>query len=206
MWWSSLRGAARLLPSCGIAWPRHCMVLCGRCLHAALHSSCLHVVLCGGCVCSVAWWLSSHSIGCPLSSRSVEWRSVRCGVADVFTRCCVAVVFARHYAAIVFMRRCAAVVFAASCGGCLRVALHGGCLHAALHCGVFALPGDCHCTAVVFALPSGLLSVHCHPCRGHHCCWRSKGRGHLPSRAPQTGKGLPVQHPFVPKREGHAPA
>jgi hypothetical protein len=197
MWWSSLHGAARLLPSCGVVWPRHCVVLRGCCLHAALRGSRLRTVLCGGCVCSVAWWLSSRGVGCPSSSCGVEWRLVRCGVADVFTRCCMAVVFARRYAAVVFTRRCAAVVFAASRGGRLRVALR---------CGVFALPGDCHRAAVVFASPLGLLLVCCRLRRGHHRCRRSKGRGHLPSRALQTGRGLPAQRPFVPKWEGHAPA
>jgi hypothetical protein len=206
MWWSSLRGAAWLLPLCGVVWPQRCMVLRGRCLHTALHGSCLRTALCGGRVCGIAWQSSSRSIGCPSSSCSVEWWSVRCGMADVFTRCCMAIVFTRHYTAIVFTQRCTAVVFAASHGGRLRMALHGGHLCTVLHCGVFALPGDCHRTAVVFTSPLGLLLVRCHLRRGYHRCQRSKGRGHLPSRAPQTGQGLPAQHLFVPKREGHAPA
>jgi hypothetical protein len=197
MWWSSLCGAARLLPSCGVVWLRRCVVLRGRCLCAALHGSHLRAVLCGSRVCSVAWRSSSHGVGCPSSSHGVEWRLVQC---------CVAIVFTRHYAAVVFVQRCAAVIFVASCGGRLHVALCGSCLHAALHCGVFTLPGDCHCTAVVFALPSRLLSVHCRLRHGHDCCRRSKGRGHLPSHAPQTGWGLPAQRLFVPKWEGHAPA
>jgi hypothetical protein len=181
MWWSSLRSAVWLLPSCGVVWPWCCMVLHGHCLRAALRGSHLCAALRGGRVCG---------IGCPSSSCGVEWRSVRCGVADVFTRCCVAIVFAQHYAAIVFTQRCAAVIFAASRGSRLHVALCGGCLRAALRCGIFALPSDCHCVAVVFASPSGLLSVRCRLCRGHHRCRRSKGRGHLPSCAPQTGGGF----------------
>jgi hypothetical protein len=197
MWWSSLRSAARLLPSCGVAWPWHRMVLRGRCLRVALRGSRLCAALHGGRVCSVAWRSSLHGVGCPSSSCGVEWRSVRCGMADVFTQCCMAVVFAWHYTA---------VVFVASCGGHLCVVLRGGRLCAVLHCGVFALPGDCHRTAVVFASPSGLLLVCCRLRCGHHRCRRSKGRGHLPSHALQMGRGLLAQRPFVPKREGHAPA
>jgi hypothetical protein len=196
MWWSSLCSATRLLPSCGVAWLRRCVVLRGHCLRTALRGSRLCTVLHGGRVCGVMWQSSSRSVGCPSSSHGMEWRSVQCSVADVFTRCCVVIVFARHYTAVVFTWRCAAVIFVASRGSRLRVAL---C------CGIFMLPGDCHRTAVVFTSPSGLLSVRCRLCRGHHCCQRSKGRGHLPSRAPQMGRGLPAQRLFVPKQEGHAP-
>jgi hypothetical protein len=125
--------------------------------------------------------MSSRGVAWPLSSHGIMRPSSSHGVVRRSSL--------RHHVAVVFAWHCMAAVFAR-----------------ALHCSIFALPGDCHCAAVVFASPSGLLSVHCHLRRGHHRCWRSKGRGHLPSRAPQTGRGLPAQRPFVPKWEGHAPA
>jgi hypothetical protein len=106
MWWSSLRSAAWLLPSCGVAWPWRCMVLRGRCLRAALHGSRLCAAL-RRCVCSVAW-------------RSSLWH----WVPIIFTQRGVAVGAVRR-------GRC---LHAVLCGHCLRTALHGHRLHAAL-CG-----------------------------------------------------------------------